>query len=288
VLLHLAAESLFHDTALQETSLFTFLTLLAVLALKRAIRGGGFFTASLSGKLLGLDILTRATIVPFAIFAGLWFILRRRAPQGLWCGSMLMITVFPWVWRSYRLTGSPTLSTEAGLQLWTGNNGYLFHHYPRESYDVSREEAIQNLSVEDQRELNKLSGNEALTDRWFRNRGLLYIRSHPWATFRDGIRKIIAIFGWLPTARKGRLANFIHAFSYGPVMLLGMLGMWQRRSCWVEDSPIYGLFATFLLVTAVFIGDTAQRSYLDVYWIVFGCGALARHLLRHAARRIEA
>jgi O-antigen ligase len=59
-------------------------------------------------------------------------------------------------------------------------------------------------------------------------------------------------------------------------MLLGLWGMWRRRSQWRDDSLIYGLFGSFVLVTAVFFGDTSHRSYLDVYWIVFGAGVLAR------------
>ncbi len=137
---------LVHDTALQETSLFTFLTLLAVIAVQRTARTGGFPTAALSGLLLGLDVLTRATIVPFAAFAGLWLIGRRRISEGLMCGLILAAAVTPWLWRSYRLTGFPVLSTETGQELWAGNNGFLFHHYPRESSDVSKAEAMGALT----------------------------------------------------------------------------------------------------------------------------------------------
>ncbi|MGB0081841.1 MAG: hypothetical protein WBP90_09990 [Terracidiphilus sp.] len=35
------------------------------------------------------------------------------------------------------------------------------------------------------------------------------------------------------------------------------------------------MFVLFLLVTAVYFGQTNQRVYLDVYWIVFAAGALA-------------
>ena len=38
---------------------------------------------------------------------------------------------------------------------------------------------------------------------------------------------------------------------------------------------MYVLFATFIVVTAVFWAHTSHRAYLDVYWIVFAAGALA-------------
>ena len=264
-----------HDTALQETSLITLLTLLAALSLWRIARNSDLPLGALSGVLLGLDVLTRAAIAPFAVFAVLWLMGRRRIGAGLLCALSLAITVSPWLWQSYRLTGSPVLSTETGMQLWKGNNGFLFRHYPQQSSDLSEYEALNSLSVEDKRELDQLSGNEELQDRWFRARALAYMREHPWATVRDGARKLIAVFGWLPVARHGRFTDLVHALSYGPVMLLGIWGMWQRRSYWRDDFLFYGLFLTFALVTAVFYADTSHRSYLDVYWIVFGAGVLA-------------
>jgi hypothetical protein len=90
----------------------------------------------------------------------------------------------------------------------------------------------------------------------------------------DGFRKIAAGFSLLPSPRRGRLADLTHAISYGFVMATGLWGMWRRRAHWRDDSLIYLLFATFLLVTAVFWAHTSHRVFLDVYWIVFGSGAL--------------
>ncbi len=51
--------------------------------------------------------------------------------------------------------------------------------------------------------------------------------------------------------------------------------MWLRRGQWRDDSLIYLLFAQFLLVTAIYFGQTNHRVYLDVYLIVFAAGAIA-------------
>ena len=82
----------------------------------------------------------------------------------------------------------------------------------------------------------------------------------------------------LPSPRRGLAANVIYALSYGPVMLLGLWGMARRRAAWREDLPIYLLFATFMMITALFWAHTSHRVYLDVYWIVFAAGALAEKL----------
>lgn len=264
-----------HDTALQDTCLYTLLTLLAVIVLLRVPRTGSLSIAALGGCILGLDVLTRSTIAPFAVLASLWLAGRKRVADGLMCALVVVLIVSPWLWRSYQLTGVPTLSTETGAELWTGNNGILFCCYPQESSDESKERAKRSLSAQDRFELMQLSGNEASMDRWLLHRGLAYMRAHPWATVRDGVRKDVAAFGVLPSPVKGLGANLSHVFSYGPVMLLGLWGMVRRRSQWRDDSLIYALFGAFILVTAVFFGATSHRVFLDVYWIVFGAGALA-------------
>jgi hypothetical protein len=264
-----------HDTALEESSLFALLTLVAVLLLQQTAKTPKPALAAGAGLLLGLDVLTRTAIVPFALLAPFWLVAQKRTRSGAICAFLLALTVAPWLIRNYFLTGVPTLSTEMGMQLWSGNNGFLFRHYPEGSRDLSRDDALNALSDQDRQELERLEGNDILIDRWFLHKGLEYMRAHPGQTAIDGFRKIAAAFYWLPSPRRGRLADTVYAFSYGPVMLAGLWGMWRRRSCWREDSLVYILFATFIVVTAVFWAHTSHRAYLDVYWIAFASGALA-------------
>ncbi len=264
-----------HDTALEETSLFTLLTLGSVLLLKKAAQTTKPALAAGAGLLLGLDVLTRSAIVPFAMLAPLWLVAQRRTRSSLICAFLLVLTVAPWLIRNYFLTGVPTLSTESGMQLWSANNGFLFRHYPRESRDLSTKEALNALSLQDQQDLERVENSAVLTDRWFLHRALEYMRTHPTQTIVDGFRKIAAAFYWLPSPRRGRTADLVYAFSYGPVLIAGLWGMWERRNCWREDSLVYILFATFIAVTAVFWAHTSHRAYLDVYCIVFASGALA-------------
>lgn len=252
-----------HDTALQETGLFTFLTLASVISLRRS-RG------MMSGVLLAADVLTRATIAPFAVIAP--FFLPRRA--AIVCGAVLAVGVSPWLVHTYRLTGAVTLATESGLQLWDGNNAYTFSYYPAQSIDKSKLAAFDALTAQDRSELEALGYNEALEDHWFLRKGIDYIREHPWTTLMNGFRKLGAAFGVLPSPRKSSWPNVIYAASYTPIMLLGVFGMWMRRRHWREDAAIYALFVCFAMITALFFGHTSHRSYLDVYWIVFGSGAL--------------
>ena len=264
-----------HDTSLEETSLFTLLTIVSVIvSMKAASSDSGKLLPIFAGFVLGLDVLTRASIVPFAALVPIWLFWRKRLRDGIVCAIFLMLTVLPWMWRNYLLVGEPTLSMEAGQLFWTGNNGFLFRHYPEESSDISKAEALDSLPAQDQKRLQQLSRDDVATDRWFWHKALLHVRAHPWQTIMDGFRKNAAGFSWLPTPRRGWPSNLIYAVSYGPVMLLGLWGMWRRRSNWREDSLIILLFATFVLITAAFWAHTSHRSYLDVYWIVYGAGGL--------------
>lgn len=264
-----------HDTALQETSLYTLLTIAAVLLLVQAERAGRPLDGVLAGLVLGLDVLTRPTIAPFALLAVVWLLWRRKARAGMACALLLALTVIPWIWRNTVVIGDPTLSTETGIEFWAGNSGYLFTHFPDESSDVSKTEATNSLTAQDHAELDRLANNEAATDHWYLRKGLAYIRSHPRQTIVDDLHKVAVGFSWLPAPRRGLAMDLVQVFSYGPVMLLGLWGMLRHRAHWREDSIFYLLFATFMSVTAVFWAQTSHRAFLDVYWIVFGAGALA-------------
>jgi 4-amino-4-deoxy-L-arabinose transferase-like glycosyltransferase len=272
-----------HDTALQETSMYTFLMALAVTLLVRVRRTGSIWAATGSGVALGLAVLTRASLAPFALFAPLWIAFfggldatpwRRRILAATLCIGIAGLTVSPWLFRVYKLTGSATLSTETGFQLWVGNNPYTFSHYPVESIDRSQAAALAALTPQDKMELNTLGNNEAIRDQWFWKKGLDYIRENPWQALVSSSRKVLAAFCIVPSPRRSFWPTLIYSISYTPVLVLGLTGMWMRRSRWREETIFYAQFLTFAVVTAVFVGHTSYRAYLDVYWIVFAAGFL--------------
>jgi 4-amino-4-deoxy-L-arabinose transferase-like glycosyltransferase len=270
-----------HDTALGETSLFTLLTAVSVILLLRARKTDSGFWAGCAGVALGVDVMTRATIAPFAALAPLglaWLSSgsrRQRIRMAALCALAIAVVVSPWLVRSYILTGSVVLSTETGFELWNGNNEHTFSHYPNESIDRSAQVALATITPDEWARMEQLGTIGA--QRWYRNRALEYVRDHPWLTVGNGFRKLGAAFGWFLSPRHGFWVNMVHALSYGPVMLLGLWGMWMRRARWREDSIIYAAFVCFAAVTAAIFGHTSHRVYLDVYWIAFAAGALSRY-----------
>ena len=101
-------------------------------------------------------------------------------------------------------------------------------------------------------------------DQWFLRKGLDYMREHPWQTIAGGFRKLGAAFCLLPSPRRNLWPILAYLLSYGPVIILGLLGMWTGRQEWREHLIFYALFATFAAVTAIFYGHTSYRAYLDV------------------------
>jgi 4-amino-4-deoxy-L-arabinose transferase-like glycosyltransferase len=272
-----------HDTALQEISLYTFLMVFAALLLLRVRRSGSVLIAAGTGLALGAAVLTRANLAPSALLAPLWLALaggsgavvwRRRLLVAVICAGVGILSVAPWLIQVYRLTGSVTLSTQSGFFLWLGNNPYTFSHYPQESIDVSEATALAALTSNEESELETYQGNEARVDDWFWQKGLAYIRNHFWRTLGNDLRKVVDAFGWLPSPRRGFWPSLVHVLSYGPVMILGLWGMWVGRRYWREHSIFYAQFLAFAAVTAVFFGHTSYRVYLDVFWIVFAAGIL--------------
>jgi 4-amino-4-deoxy-L-arabinose transferase-like glycosyltransferase len=271
-----------HDTALQETSLFTLLTLLSMFLLLRAGRTGSRSFAIGAGLGFGAATLARVTVAPVAFFAPFWLFLpiegrtpwRGRAIIVCLCLGALLATLSPWLIRSHRITGAWTLGTEFGAALWGSNNAETFHYYPRESIDLSRRAAFEALSAGEKAELAALSNDEIAVSNWYEQKGLAYIKTHPQDFFLHGLGKIMAAFGWLPSPRGGAWRNMAYLVSYAPVMAFGLWGMWLDRRRWRMNMPIYWLFLSFAGITAILWGHTSHRAYLDVYWMIYAAAGL--------------
>lgn len=280
-----------HDTALQETSLFTLLTALSVWLLLRARRQASPGYAGVAGLGLAAAVLTRSTLVPFACLAPLWLGLAMRAQLRMrllcatLCTAALLLGLAPWLAYTRSVVGEPTLGTESGQLFWRGHNAHTFSRYPEASMDESASLAFAAISASDLATLEQTGDDALARDRWFLRRGLAYVREHPGEALSGGLRKLGAAFGVLPSPRHGPLANLVHALSYGVLLVLGVAGGWlsARRAerpdpaRWYElpeHSLLYALLLCFAAVTALFFGHTSHRAFLDVYLAVYASHAI--------------
>jgi len=271
-----------HDTALQETGLLTFLTALATVLLFATQQSRSLAVAAATGLVLGLAILTRSIVLPFAVFAFVWLIvpdrighaLGKRIATAVVCLAVIGAAVSPWLVRNHGLTGRWTLSTEFGAAVFYGNNPHTFDFYPRQTIDLSAAAARRALTTDDRLALRALRGDDAATGDWFQRRGVAYILEHPGRFVMGAVRKNLAAFGVLPSPRHGWKADLVQGGSYGAMLLLGLIGVWRTRARWREFLPIYANFVLFAGITGVLWGHSSHRAFLDVYLIVFAANVL--------------
>lgn len=270
-----------HDASLQETGIFTFLTLLSALLLYKAAASGRKRLWILSGISLGVAILTRASLAPFGALAIIWagsrpgrITIERLLSVSLFVAS-LGATLAPWLVRNIVVLGSPILTSQTGRFLWIGNNAYTFAYYPSQSIDRSEAEAWRALAPEELEEIRVLANNEIGQQDWFFNKGIEFIGQHPLLTLWGALKKNWVAFSWNFSPAKERWPQLVYFFSYTPILVLGLVGLILTRQNWREYSLIHALFVAFIAGTGIFWAHTSHRTYLDVYLMVF-----ASHTIR--------
>ena len=270
-----------HDTALQDTAMYTFACALAVWLLLRASLHNRPADWLCAGAALGAVVLVRASLAPVVAAAVLWTTLwgrdtiRERLRATVLVALAAVVVMSPWLITTYRHTGAPVLSTDAGYMLWVANNPDTFSRYPVGSIDRSRDVAVSHLTTEDRAELEALSGDQRASGAWYARRALDFMRAQPGWVAQAAWRKIEAGFSWRLSPQREPLAQLAYALGYVPVALLGLAGMalaWRKR----ETGLIVLMVLAFLAVSAVFLSHTSHRVFLDVYLMVFSASVLAR------------
>ena len=81
--------------------------------------------------------------------------------------------------------------------------------------------------------------------------------------------------------------KWIATLSYGPVLLLGLAGIWLERREWRDHVPLLAVIAGFSLVYPAFTMCVRYRLPIDVYFMLFAAislGAIAVRLGGRPAR----
>ena len=113
---------------LDDGVLASFLLALVLRWSARAGQVGGPFTSLLYGLALAGTALVRAALLPFALAAVAWFLLRSRRLVSGWLCALVAFLGFagglaPWVVRNFQVFGEPVpIVDTAHLHLWVGNN----------------------------------------------------------------------------------------------------------------------------------------------------------------------
>ena len=285
-----------HDVGLQESGLFAALTALATWLLLAERDARRLRLAVAAGLVLGLAILTRAMLLPFAGLALGWLFLpdergtpwRLRALSAALCACALLATIAPWMVRSHALTGSYALGTEGGQSLYAGASPLLFARFPQASIDESRDLIFRAIPPQETRARDAFSGdNPARASAWYTAKAREMIAADPAGYARRALRKLAIAFGPRPAPHHG-LADAGYAVWWVPLVLLGLAGAWRDRAQWRRNLLFAAHFAAFAAVTALVWAQTAHRAYLDVYLMVLAApvvlGLLPRRMREWLAR----
>ncbi|MCA9902365.1 MAG: glycosyltransferase family 39 protein [Anaerolineae bacterium] len=128
------------DTPFFMTLLYAFMWLMVLLREREMFDARGWLIAIAGGLVLGLGMLTRPILPPFALLVGVWFLLRLNLWQTL--ARLLpvaligLLTLVPWIARNFEVYGAfVPMTVTSGSNLWQGNSRYVIPYF-RAGYDV--------------------------------------------------------------------------------------------------------------------------------------------------------
>lgn len=267
-----------HDVSLQESGFFAFLSALAtwlLISLRDRQRSGAVATGLLAGLVLGLGVLTRSTLLPFALCGLVWIAFTgKRWRNALLAALAFSAVLAPWLERAHRITGDYGLGTESGAFLYAANHPLTFSAFPTGSFDETRANVFAAMSQTESAEVARLDVSGQ--DRWFRARAITAITADPLTLVPRAMRKLWAAFGPWPVPRHSLSADLAYAVCWVPFVLLALTGLWLRRREWRVDLLLHLQFLTFRAATALFWAQTAHRSAIDPFLAVFAGVALAK------------
>ena len=281
-----------HDTALQETALVTCLSAWGTFLLLRMARTGSLWLALFAGAMLAAAVLTRETVLPFALCAALWAGWRVAALNGVARGVLAsagLLTVLgagltPWLLHTQHEYGEYVLGNEFGAALYAGSDPLLFTAYPDGSVDDSRDLIFRAISPLDQAKLARFKGYPRVRDNLLRDRAIERIEADPIGFSWRFARKVWIAFRPLPSPLHSALSNLVYALVWLPLLLLGLTGLWQSRAQWRRDSLIYAQFAAFVVISGTLWAQTAHRVFLDLYLMIYAAGLVSSWLGIRALR----
>ncbi len=285
-----------HDTALQDTALFTLLTAFTVLLAWRARGSASLARHAGAGLSAGVAVLCRESLLPFLPLAAIWLSTPRRpasSGRARLLGAVFLLSallaVAPWLARNARIFGVPVFTAGfgygLGFRIWLGNNEATLSHYPWGSIDRSGDEAVARLAPADRALIARLGDIEV--DRWLLRRALVFAVEEPARIAGYAGVKVFAAFGPLksPLATNWQ-ENVAYSVSYVALAVLATLGMWaERRHEFV--SLVSLLIVAFLVVAVASHAHTSHRSYLDVQLAVLAARTLTGRSIAPEDRRLR-
>jgi hypothetical protein len=246
--------------------------LLGALAVLCLVRGRH---AALCGFVLGLGVLQRGSLLPFAVFALVWLVARpahrdrRPRTAALFIGG-LSLAVAPWLARNATFFGRPLLVTTSGEHFFVGNvppsvGGNL----------LPSGEPVLDAHPGLREELSGL--DEVGQERLFWARGVTFAREHPAALTWRVVKKLglFWTFGPQTGALYPRAYKYVYLAYYFALLALAIVGSIRLARGSPEERStmvlILALFASVSLVHACFYVEMRHRWALEPLLLALAC-----------------
>jgi 4-amino-4-deoxy-L-arabinose transferase-like glycosyltransferase len=258
---------IFTTGLLYSETLYLFLLLLFTYTCLRMVEDTGKKWAVSGGFLLGLSVLMKPNMLLFPLLLGcwLWYTLRDlRQPLklGLIVASLMAVTIFPWVWRNYRVSGAfVPVSANGGLNLWQGNHPEA----DGAAYPLDQVDPLPGYT-------------EVERDSIYREWAVEQIRSDPLHTLSLLPRKLIKFFAPLETSNRGRIPTRL-----GPLVDLGWAtflglaawGAWRVQNRSRQWWLVYALILYPVLLTLAVYGGTRYGMVVYPYLFLLAAEPIA-------------
>lgn len=275
----------------------------AFLAVYRAQLAGDVRFWALSGGLFGLSALSVPTILPFLPCVVLWIPVRE-TDRSRWLPAMaaysigVVLALTPWATRNYLAYGHPILVNVAGGEnFWKANSLTYFEYgkravaLPCESGTHGEIYCAELARVQTEAERLGLDENEAIlyADKAAWRGGLSFMQEHPLKFLQLTGRKFLSLFSPWPdavssAAQEGSLyQRWVAAVTYGPALILGLLGLLRSTARWREFLPVYAYLATLIVLYTLFVPTIRYRLPIDFFLVLFAADWLGRALRARAS-----
>lgn len=258
---------IYYCASLMTETLFVFVLLAGIYSLLRSLEtDGSSFRLPAAGILLGLGILCRPTLLPFALLIPFWLRIARPG-KGCFFRRMLsfllplILVLLPWGIRNYRLFQRIVpVTTQAGNILYLANNPLATGGTVSISYFL--EGGVYHLGEEE---------DEITYSREYGDRALRFIAASP-GRFLVLSLKRLAWFYHLD----GHYPRVTFLLIFWGILGLAIAGIWLSREEWRWTSLLLLLIAVFTLIHMVFPPEGRYRLPIMPAVFAFSGVALVR------------
>ncbi len=238
--------------------LTTFLLAACLLLGARGGQSGGAFGSLLYGLLLAGLALVRAALLPFAVVAVLWFVLRSRHVRSGWLCALLAVLGFAigltfWTVRNYKELGDLVpIADSTYLHLWAGNNSKATGGPQTEETML---QALAETQGADAKATTKQWADLKQPERYGKLGGEVWkqVRNDPEGALKHRLEAGLSFFvgnGWLRDRNLKRmqtsestdmpqwLSGSYSAIFYGSLLILLVLGLlgWRWTYAWHREA----------------------------------------------------